>query len=278
MTFAMPRRVRVVLLAVFLATGALAEHPCHAEVASACPDRPGPEVAACLKDESEHEKPTAISSECTDFIALNVACTEAIGKFCDDAFFSRDTILCLGEWTDQASIDSKCANVMKWAMPKTSDSDEDDGPTDELGLSEKDYAEKKAWQASRKKARTAAIEKLKDDSDTEEMELLKKQNPEEYKQRKQEQEDRQKEHEAMRKRERLLQAAIERKQEDEDRQAGIAFEDELSKTDEPTDTKKRRRYVPPAKKGSWLPYILGGLFVAFIFFNVLNFVNKGKDD
>merc|ERR1711920_66537 len=118
---------------------------------------------------------TVVSSECTDFIALNVACADVIGKSCDDAFFSRDTVLCLGEWNDPASIDSKCANVMKWAIPKK---DEDGGPTDELGMSEKDYAEKKAWQAKRKSERSAAIERMKEtdkqkEEDRQEMERLK---------------------------------------------------------------------------------------------------------
>jgi len=282
-----PRREVALFLTASLAASLLttalasADHACVAEVASACPDRPGPEVAACLKDESEHEKPTAISSDCTDFVALNVACADTIGKICEDAFFSRDTVLCLTEWADQESIGSKCASVMKWAIPKKAD--EDGGPTDELGLSEKDYAEKKAWQAARKKGRTAAIEKMKDTDDTEEMERLKVENPQEYKQRLQEQEDRKKDQQAEMKRERLLQAALDRKQEDEDRKAGELLneqQDDMSKDADVFEAKKPRRRVlkPTPTKGTWLPYILGGLFVSFVFFNILNFVNRGKEE
>merc|ERR1712151_432510 len=94
-----------------------------------------------------------------------------------------DTILCLTTWTDQASISEKCTKVMKWAVPKNED---EETVTDELGMSQQDYEEKKAWQAARKASRTAAIEKMKgSDRQTEEekkeMERLKRESPEEYK-------------------------------------------------------------------------------------------------
>merc|ERR1712060_851442 len=162
-----------------------AEVPCQAEIESACPDRPGNDLAACLKDPSEHERPTTISSECTDFIALNVACKDTIEHFCDNTFFSSDTLLCLTQWTDKQNIPAKCAGVMKWAIPQDQ-TDNDAGPTDELGMSEKDYQEKKRWQAERKAARGAAIEKMKEsDKENEkerlEMEQLKESHPDDYK-------------------------------------------------------------------------------------------------
>eukprot|EP00438_Fugacium_kawagutii_P002404 Skav210789 [mRNA] locus=scaffold275:148382:152088:+ [translate_table: standard] len=93
---------RLVCLAVCLMHAVA--HPCEAEVQSACPERASSELARCLKDKSEHESPTEISSECADFIALNAACADDIVKSCDEA-------------------------------------SDGDGPTDELGMSEKDRAQ-----------------------------------------------------------------------------------------------------------------------------------------
>ncbi|CAJ1389388.1 unnamed protein product [Effrenium voratum] len=123
----------------------VAAHPCEQEVQSACPDRPGSELARCLKDKSEHERPTDITSACADFIALNVACADDIVKSCDEAFFSDDTSLCLSTWTQPEDLSPKCAGVLEWALPKHEAVEE--GPTDELGMSEKDYADKREWQA-----------------------------------------------------------------------------------------------------------------------------------
>ena len=60
-------------------------HPCDQEVQSACPERAASELARCLKDKTEHERPTEISSACADFIALNAACAEDIVRSCDEA-------------------------------------------------------------------------------------------------------------------------------------------------------------------------------------------------
>merc|ERR550532_1516059 len=103
----------LVVLLLRALKGGLAAHPCEAEVSSACPDRPPSELAACLKNPQQHEAPTTLSSECTDFVALNRACDEDIRKFCDESFFTDDTILCLKTWTDPESLSSKCASVMK---------------------------------------------------------------------------------------------------------------------------------------------------------------------
>merc|ERR1740129_444116 len=112
-----------------------------------------------------------LSSECVDFIALNVACHEDIQQHCDEDFFSGDTVTCLSEWTDKSSISEKCARVMRWAVPEV-DEVVDDGPTDELGMSEKDHEEKKAWNNERRAARKEAIERMKKEDTLKEAERL----------------------------------------------------------------------------------------------------------
>lgn len=129
------------------------EHPCETEVSTACPDRAGSELASCLKNPEEHETVTTLSSECTDFVAVNAACADDIVKHCDDAFFAADTVLCLQTWTDPESLSEQCRDVMKWAVPQDEDDEFEDAPTDELGMSEKDHEEKQAWQAERRAKR-----------------------------------------------------------------------------------------------------------------------------
>ncbi|CAE8619188.1 unnamed protein product, partial [Polarella glacialis] len=255
-------------------------HACDSEVSSACPDRPGSEMAKCLKDKKEHETATTISSECADFMALNAACAEDITKFCDDAFFSDDTALCLSEWTPQRNLSPKCASVVEWAIPKKED--QSDGPTDELGMSEKDYREKQEWQAKRKEGRGAAIEKIREDKNKErEMEALKKEDPDAYREVLREQEEAKRSYEEFRKRNRLLQAA-----EDRERRAESGEKEDHEETEDEKKQRKREarleraREAKRAKEGNWLPYVLGGLFAAYIIFNVLNYFGVGskKDD
>jgi len=224
-------------------------------------------MAKCLKDKEEHDTPTDISSECTDFIALNVACADDIAKFCDDAFFTDDTMLCLSEWNRQ-NLGAKCAKVVQWAAPQKNV----DGPTDELGLSEKDYDEKRKWQADRKAGRGAAIEKMREDKTREdEMAALQKDDPEAYKLLLKEQEEAKRSYEDQKKRKRLLAAAEERKQREED---GEPEEPEVPEE----KTVKKRRFTKPAEKGSWLPYALGGCVLAFVLANVINFFTKDKEE
>lgn len=255
----------------------MAEHPCEAEIKSACPDRPGSEIARCLKDDSEHEMPTTISSECTDFIALNVACAESIKTYCEEAFFSQDTVLCLTSWIDQDSLPPKCAGVMKWAIPKK-DSEAAEGPTDELGLSAKDHAEKEAWRLKRKTERTAAVERMKEsdkqkEAKRREMEKLKRDNPEEYKQRLAQEELEFKNAEEQKRRDRMLAAALERKRREEE---GLPPVDDLEE-----ERKARARSRLKLKVGkqtwleeNWLALALSLLLLAYIFFNVMNFFKK----
>eukprot|EP00933_Yihiella_yeosuensis_P069806 TRINITY_DN7682_c0_g1_i1.p1 TRINITY_DN7682_c0_g1~~TRINITY_DN7682_c0_g1_i1.p1 ORF type:complete len:286 (+),score=84.89 TRINITY_DN7682_c0_g1_i1:184-1041(+) len=266
---------RLVLLTVMLlaTTHCQARHACEDEVRSACPDRPGSEMAKCLKDKSEHENPTTISSECADFIALNSACAEDISKFCDEAFFSDDTTLCLGEWTPQRNLSPKCAKVVEWAIPKPEG--QEDGPTDELGMSEKDYREKLEWQKARKEARGEAIEKINEKQREKELEALKKEDPVAYKQLMDEQEAARASFEELKRRQRLQRAAEERKK-------GKNKEDETPEQKKERLKQERIQRLVEQKRakegGNWLPYVLGGLFVAFIFFNILNFFQKDKED
>eukprot|EP00928_Gymnodinium_smaydae_P047707 TRINITY_DN31856_c0_g1_i1.p1 TRINITY_DN31856_c0_g1~~TRINITY_DN31856_c0_g1_i1.p1 ORF type:complete len:301 (-),score=75.15 TRINITY_DN31856_c0_g1_i1:210-1037(-) len=251
-----------------------AEHPCEAEVQSACPDRPGSEMAACLKDKSEHDNPTEISSDCTDFIALNVACAEDITKFCDEAFFSSDTTLCLTEWTPERNLAQKCVSVLKWAAPRK---ENDEGPTDELGMTEKDRREKAEWRAKRKEGRSAAVEKLKDDMKAErELADLKRDDPAAYAQLMKEREEAKRSVEELKKRKRLMAAADERKRREE---AGETVEEteEEKKERKREELRERRRSAMNKDKTNWLPYVLGGLAVAYVFFNVLNLFTKSKD-
>ncbi|OLQ14896.1 hypothetical protein AK812_SmicGene893 [Symbiodinium microadriaticum] len=214
----------------------------------------------CLKDKSEHESPTEISSGCADFIAVNAACAEDITKFCDEAFFSDDTALCLSTWTSP--------EVLEWALPKPEAADEG-GPTDELGLSEK---------AKRKAGRSAAIEKIRQDQKEEkELEALKKEDPAAYAQLVKEREEAKRSFEELKKRKRLMAAAEER-----ERRQKMGVPDSEEESEE--EAKKRKRIeermeiLREAKKKervNWLPYVLGGLFVAYIFFNVLNVFGSG---
>jgi len=50
---------------------------------------------------------------------------------------------------------------MSWAVPQLLEAEEEP-ITDELGLSDEDYAEKMEWQAKRKAEREEAIKKLKE--------------------------------------------------------------------------------------------------------------------
>eukprot|EP00440_Ansanella_granifera_P046174 gb/GFBE01050007.1/.p1 GENE.gb/GFBE01050007.1/~~gb/GFBE01050007.1/.p1 ORF type:complete len:285 (+),score=94.42 gb/GFBE01050007.1/:1-855(+) len=267
----------VALLVALQLTTAEAGNPCEAEISTACPDRPGSEMARCLKDKSEHDSPTDISSECADFIALNVACKDDIVKFCDEGFFGDDTTLCLSTWTSEHDLSPKCANVLEWAVPKK-DTESDDGPTDELGMSAKDYAEKQEWQAKRKASRGAAVEKLRQDAKYEkELAALKKEDPAAYEQLLKERAEAEASLQELKKRKRLMAAAEERKRREEN---GEIIDEEAEKEAEKENRKQRRlEKIREARKKdqvNWLPYVLGGLFVAFVFFNLLNFLGIGQ--
>merc|ERR1740121_3227350 len=90
-----------------------------------------------------------------------------------------------------------CASVLEWAVPKDEEGEEEgDGPTDELGMSQKDYEEKEEWRAKRKAVRDQAIERMKmkevdrkKEEDRVALENFKKENPEEYAQMVQQQEE-----------------------------------------------------------------------------------------
>jgi len=223
--------------------------------ASACPDRPGSDVGACLKDKKEHEKPTEISSTCTDFMALNKACGEDIEKFCDGAFFSDDTIICLTQWTEKENLSPRCQGVLSWAVPQKEESEEE-AVTDELGMSEKDYEEKKEWQAKRKAVRTEAIERMKmkdvdkkKEEDRVALDEFKESDPEGYATMIQQQEEEAKQKKEFAKMERARQAAFERKRKAD---AGETEEDEEKKKTGSAEPKSKKS---TKKEGSWVKTI-----------------------
>jgi len=238
----------------------LAEHPCEAEVNVACPDTPGSELGRCLRNPEEHETPTTLSSECTDFVALNLACAEDIESHCDDAFFTDDTTPCLTQWTDSSSLTQRCTSVMSWAVPQLLEAEEEP-ITDELGLSDEDYAEKMEWQAKRKAEREEAIKKLKEmkaiDAERErervEMEKFKREDPEGYRLMLEQQEEDKRQAAEVKKRERMMAAALERKRKQE---AGITDEEEPKQAPKSKKPKKERTEEAPTKPGnsggSWL--------------------------
>jgi len=283
------RRPPALLVGLWLlaaAVGSSSEHACEAEVNSACPDRPGAEVAKCLKDPSEHERPTVISTECTDFLALNIACAEVISQHCEEAFFSPDTILCLTSWVQQDALTDKCRSVMSWAIARDEEEEAEEGPTDELGMSTKDYEEKLAWQARHKAERSAAIERMggaQREKKMKELERLKEEDPAEYKRVVEEEARQQKELEEQKKRDRKLHAALERKRREE---LGLPPDDVEDASGAPKRKRRRSKlswfaYIKAWVKANWLPLVLGTLFVVYLFFNVLNIpgmLGRGKED
>lgn len=252
--------------AIFVLGGCTAGHPCESEVASACPDRPGADIAGCLKDPDEHESPTTISSECTDFIALNKACSAEIQSICDDAFFSGDTVLCLTQWASPDQLSQMCTSVMEWAIPKPDENEE--GPTDELGLSEKDYEEKKEWQRKRREARGDAIERLKmkeadrkKEEDRVALEQFKKQDPEGYAQMITQQKEEKRQQEEFRRIERQRAAALERKRKEE---LGITDDEEDARPEKKKKKSKVSKDTPETPSSSPLTAAFCFLFLVVV--------------
>jgi len=258
--------------ALLLAVGAFAEHPCINEVASACPDRPGADVASCLKDPSEHDSPTEISSECTDFMALNKACADDIEKKCDGGFFSDDTIPCLTQWTEKEDLSERCQKVLSWAVPQEEEAEEEEAATDELGMTEEEAKEKEEWRAKRKAVRTEAIERMKmkdEDRKKEEdriaLEEFKTADPEGYAQMVQQQEEEKRQKAEFARMERARAAALERKKRQE---AGLDDEDDAPKKKKSESESFSGSSKSKKKGGSWL-YSLGSLaFVGLVVYGL----------
>jgi len=256
-----------------LCNRALAEHPCANEVASACNERPAAEIGACLKNPEDHDAPTDISSECTDFMALNKGCAEDIESHCDGNHFHDDTILCLTKWTPAENLGEKCTKVLKWAVPAAPEG-EDSLITDELGMSEKDYEEKKEWQKKRREARGDAIDRIamkKADARKEEdrvaLEEYQKADPEGYAAMIQQQEEEKKQQAAFKKQERARAAALERKKKKDE---GIEDENDKPKDDGSAGRGK------PKKKSSWLYSIMSFVIIAGIGGLIYVFVSSPK--
>lgn len=207
------RRARLLLAGCALKAGAF---PCEAEISTACPDSPKSELAECLKDPSQHETVTDISSECTDFMALNTACVDEIEQFCEEEFFAESTLPCLVKHkASDEEISPKCKSVMEWALPEVEDAET---VTDELGMSEKDRQEKEEWREKRRKGREDAIERMKmkerdakKEKERRELEKFKEDNPQAYEDMLAQKREDERQAAEQKKRERLLQAAWERK-------------------------------------------------------------------
>lgn len=222
---------------------AVAAHPCSDEMASACPDTPQEDLGDCLKDSSQHDKETEISSECTDFMALNKACREDVEKYCDENYFSDDVTPCLTQWTEPHQLSEKCQGVLKWAVPVADDDEKsEEGPTDELGMSDKDRAEKAEWQAKRKAGRGDAIERMKmketdrkNEEDRVALQKYQEEDPEGYAQMIQQQAEEKRQQKEMKRRERQHAAALERQKrvqsgEDEDAETTSSKKGKKSKS------------------------------------------------
>merc|ERR1712039_61058 len=119
-------------------------------------------------------------------------------------------------------------------------------------------AEKKKWQAERRAGRGAAIEKMREDRQKEaEMEQLKREDPQAYKQLLKEQEEARRSFEELKKRKRLMAAAEERK-----RKAEMGETDEEPE-EEDKQAKRRRKLKREPQTSSWLKYALGACGLAF---------------
>jgi len=261
----MARPWRLVALLGTLCPNSLAEYPCEAEIGSACPDSPRSELHLCLKDSSQHDKPTEISSECTDFMALNAACSTEIEQLCEEEFYTENTMPCLAKFRDsEEEISAKCQSVMKWALPVE---EEEEEVTDELGMSQQDYEEKKEWQAKRKAGREEAMARMKMkeiDAEKEkariELEQFKEEQPEAYADMLAQQEEDKRQQAEMKRKERMRQAALERKRREE------AGEDE----DAPSSSKKTKK----AKPMSW-PKIITNIAVVGVLAGIGYMVYQG---
>eukprot|EP00929_Paragymnodinium_shiwhaense_P001905 TRINITY_DN102116_c0_g1_i1.p1 TRINITY_DN102116_c0_g1~~TRINITY_DN102116_c0_g1_i1.p1 ORF type:complete len:306 (-),score=113.82 TRINITY_DN102116_c0_g1_i1:97-957(-) len=239
-----------------------ADHPCTSEIASACPERPVTELVDCLKNSGEHENPTEISSECTDFIALNKACTEDMEKSCDDAMFSDDTVLCLTKWIEPEALTEKCKAVLQWAVPSSEEEEAEEG-FDELGMSQKDREEKEEWQKKRKAVREEAIERMKmkevDRKKEEErraLEDFKNENPEGYADMMRQKEEDRRQQEAQKRRERQIAAAMERKKRQE--------QGEADEEDATPKAKKGKTSSKGSTMGGWMRSLGTVLILAIV--------------
>lgn len=258
---------------LLLTAGAVADHPCTEEVASACADRPGSDVGACLKDPEEHDYPTEISSGCTDFIALNKACEEDLETHCEGNHFSDDTLLCLTKWTPLDHLSEQCQKVVGWAAPKEAEGDEK-VVTDELGLSDKDYEEKKEWMRKRKEARGDSIERMKmkeTDKKAEEdrvsLEEYKRADPEGYASMIQQQDEEKRQQANFKKQERARAAALARKK-----------KKDAGGDDEEAETQKGKASAGSGgakkAKSSWLYTIMSFVVIGGLGFFIYSFVSS----
>jgi len=176
-------------------------------------------------------------------MALNAACSTEIEQLCEEEFYTENTMPCLAKFRDsEEEISAKCQSVMKWALPV--EEEEEEKVTDELGMSQQDYEEKKEWQAKRKAVREEAMARMKmkeidakKEEARRELEQFKEEQPDAYAEMLAQQEEDKRQQAEVKRKERLLQAALERQRRAE------AGDDE----DAPSSSKKTKK----AKPMSW---------------------------
>jgi hypothetical protein len=120
----------------------------------------GKEIGECLEDSKKHvltdidgnprelepgEKPLELSDGCKAFIKVNQVCGTEIQEHCSGDFFGGDLMTCLTEWTKPENLGEACTG----ALPQKKAEDEEVD------------AEKAAWRAQRKAARTQAMKDIK---------------------------------------------------------------------------------------------------------------------
>lgn len=244
-----------------------ANHACSDEAASACPDESGAQLGRCLQDPEQHQTETTISSGCSDFIALNQACEGDIEKFCDESYFSEDTVLCLTEWTRMDDLSAKCKTVVKWAAPGKDDEGEGEGGEEEDTMSETEKAEKKAWHEKRKANRADAVELRRKEEEKEAERKYAEEHPEEYAEQKRMQEEEKRQKAEIKRRERMHQAAIARKKMID---AGLD-------PDAPPDDQKKAKKGGKGKDGgsSWIKPVASFVAIAAVIGGVYYAISSG---
>jgi len=218
-----------------------AGHACTEETTSACPDEAGAQLGLCLQDPEQHQAPTTISSGCSDFIAINQGCEADVEKFCDEAYYSEDTVLCLTEWTRRDDLSEKCQDVLKWAGPAAEGDKDEEKSEEDDGMTESERNERKEWRENRKANRADAVAiRRKEEEKAAEMKY-KEEHPEEYAEQQRMLEEEKKQKAEIQRRERLQQAAILRAK------RAAAGEDE----DAADDTAKKTKKSGGKKGKSW---------------------------
>ena len=105
--------MRKVVFGLLLLASESGAHPCDAEGAAACPFDGGKALGACLKDKSQHEVVTELSSDCEAFLKLHDVCAENLASgTCTGTHYTDDAMLCLGQWMKRTELTAECAALV----------------------------------------------------------------------------------------------------------------------------------------------------------------------